>query len=161
MNTPIETESKGARVKRALPPTRSAYAEFVPITTRWTDNDIYGHVNNAISYFYFDTAVNQLLINHGVLDIHNGAVIGLVAETRCAYHAPMAFPNPITAGVRVEHIGNSSVRYGVGLFEGDSDLAAAHGEFTHVYVDRETRRPETLAKDLHDVLSKLYRGETA
>lgn len=152
MNRPIDPATK---IERSAPPMRGDYAGFVPITTRWSDNDIYGHINNAIVYFYFDTAVNQLLINSGALDIHNGAVIGLVVETRCAYHAPMAFPNPLTAGVRVEHIGKSSVRYGVALFEGDSETAAAHGEFTHVYVDRETRRPQPLPTDLRAVLNNL------
>lgn len=152
MNRPIDPVAK---TKRCAPPKRGDYAGFVPITTRWSDNDIYGHINNAIVYFYFDTAVNQLLINSGALDIHNGAVIGLVVETRCAYHAPMAFPNPLTAGVRVEHIGKSSVRYGVALFEGDIEIAAAHGEFTHVYVDRETRRPQPLPTDLRSVLHSL------
>lgn len=152
MNRPIDP---AAKTKRSAPPKRGDYAGFVPITTRWSDNDIYGHINNAIVYFYFDTAVNQLLINSGALDIHNGAVIGLVVETRCAYHAPMAFPNPLTAGVRVEHIGKSSVRYGVALFEGDNESAAAHGEFTHVYVDRETRRPQPLPTDLRAVLNSL------
>lgn len=152
MNRPID---RAADTIRSAPPRRSDYAAFVPITTRWSDNDIYGHINNAVVYFYFDTAVNQLLINSGVLDIHNGAVIGLVVETRCSYHAPMAFPKPVTAGVRVEHIGKSSVRYGVALFQGDSDNAAAHGEFTHVYVDRETRRPQPLPTDLRAVLNSL------
>lgn len=153
--------SKPIKAVRPAPPLRSAYAEFVAITTRWSDNDIYGHVNNAVAYFYFDTAVNQLLIQHGALDIHGGALIGLVVETHCAYHAPMAFPNPITAGVRAVHIGTSSVRYGVALFEGEAEKAAAHGEFTHVYVDRETRRPVPLPDTLRGVLNTIYRGETA
>ena len=142
-------------IERKSPPVRADYAAFVPITSRWSDNDIYGHINNAVAYFYFDTAVNTLLIESGALDIHKGAVIGLVVETRCSYHAPMAFPNPIIAGVRAEHIGTSSVRYGVALFEGDADSAAAHGEFTHVYVSRETRRPQPLPVDLRSILNNL------
>jgi len=147
------------KVGKSQPPMRSDYVEYVPITTRWSDNDIYGHVNNAMAYFYFDTAVNQLLIHHGALDIHDGSVIGLVVETRCSYHAPMAFPNPVTAGVRVEYIGTSSVRYGVALFEGNSETASANGQFTHVYVDRSSRRPLPLPGILRETLESLYRGE--
>ncbi|MEM1132065.1 MAG: thioesterase family protein [Pseudomonadota bacterium] len=146
--------------ERPQPPKRSDYAEFVAITSRWSDNDIYGHINNAISYFYFDTAVNELLIGHDVLDIHGGETIGLVVETRCSYHKPMAFPDRIHAGVRVEHIGTSAVRYGVALFTNADDSASAHGEFTHVYVDRENRRPVSLPTDLRGVLEKLQiRGD--
>ncbi|WOE76377.1 acyl-CoA thioesterase [Alterisphingorhabdus coralli] len=145
---------------RPQPPQRRDYAEFVAITSRWSDNDIYGHINNAISYFYFDTAVNELLISHDVLDIHGGETIGLVVETRCSYHKPMAFPDRIHAGVRVEHIGNSAVRYGVALFTNEDDSASANGVFTHVYVDRENRRPVPLPTDLRGVLEKLQiRGD--
>lgn len=148
-----------AKQARPQPPQRSDYAEFVTITSRWSDNDIYGHINNAVAYFYFDTAVNQLLISHDVLDIHAGNTIGLVVETRCSYHKPMAFPDRITAGVRTEHIGNSAVRYGVALFTNDDDRASAHGEFTHVYVTREGRRPVALNAELRRVLGRLQTGE--
>lgn len=140
-------------------PTRSDYARFVTMTSRWSDNDIYGHINNAVAYFYFDTAVNQLLIDHHMLDIHDGQTIGLVVETRCSYHQPMAFPDRIAAGVRVEHIGTSAVRYGVALFTNEADSASAHGEFTHVYVDRETRRPVALDAGLRNLLLTLQIGD--
>jgi acyl-CoA thioester hydrolase len=120
---------------------RSDYRHFVRLTTRWMDNDVYGHLNNVVYYSLFDTAVNQSLIEAGVLDIHHGAVIGLVVETHCNYFAPLAFPQPVDAGLRVAHLGSSSVRYEIGLFAADAPQAAAQGHFVHVYVDRQTRRP--------------------
>ena len=134
---------------------RSAYPVFRPITTRWMDNDVYGHVNNVVYYSWFDTAVNAYLIEQGALDIHAGGVIGLVIETQCNYFAPLAFPQTIHAGIRVAHLGTSSVRYEVGLFAEDSDTAAACGHFVHVYVDRETRRPATLPDALKTTLETL------
>ncbi|MGH8803723.1 MAG: acyl-CoA thioesterase, partial [Polaromonas sp.] len=114
---------------------RSAYKVFRDIGTRWSDNDVYGHVNNVVYYSWFDTAVNGLLIERGALDIHAGGVIGLVIETQCNYFAPLAFPEPVVAGIRVAHIGSSSVRYEVALFPGDSDQpCAAKGHFVHAYV---------------------------
>ncbi|MEO7954701.1 MAG: thioesterase family protein [Polaromonas sp.] len=135
---------------------RSAYQAFRDIGTRWSDNDLYGHVNNVVYYSWFDTAVNGLLIERGVLDIHGGGVIGLVTETCCNYFAPLAFPEPVIAGVRVAHIGKSSVRYEIGLFPGDKDrLCAAKGHFIHVYVDRASRRPAPLPAELMHVLETL------
>ncbi len=132
------------RMERPQAQPRSAYAHFQPITTRWMDNDVYGHVNNVTYYSYFDTAVNRYLIEAGVLDIHAGEVIGLVIETHCNYFAPLAFPKNVEAGIRVAHIGKSSVRYEIGLFEEGEASAAACGHFVHVYVDRVTRRPVPL-----------------
>ena len=134
---------------------RSAYAHFQTITTRWMDNDVYGHVNNVTYYSYFDTAVNRYLIEAGVLDIHAGGVIGLVIETHCNYFAPLAFPKNVEAGIRVAHIGRSSVRYEIGLFEEGQAGAAACGHFVHVYVDRDTRRPVPLPDDLVAALGRL------
>lgn len=131
-------------MERPQPLARSAYAHFSTITTRWMDNDLYGHVNNVTYYSYFDTAVNRYLIEAGVLDIHDGAVIGLVIETHCNYFASLAFPKNVDAGIRVAHIGKSSVRYEIGLFDDGEPMAAACGHFVHVYVDRETRRPVPL-----------------
>ena len=139
---------------------RADYAAFRSITTRWADNDVYGHVNNVVYYSWFDTAVNAHLIEAGVLDIHGGAVIGLVVETGCRYAAPLAFPQTIEAGIRAAHIGTSSVRYEVGLFaEGEAE-AAAEGFFIHVYVDRETRRPVPLPAGLRAALEAIsvHRG---
>jgi len=141
---------------RPQPEFRSAYRAFRPIATRWSDNDLYGHVNNVVYYSWFDTAVNGLLIERGALDIHGGAVIGLVVETQCNYFAPLAFPEPVVAGLRVAHVGSASVRYEIGLFPSDEALpCAARGHFVHVYVDRATRRPAALPPSLLSVLELL------
>ena len=126
---------------RPQPDSRAAYPCFVPLTTRWMDNDIYGHLNNVVYYSLFDTAVNRLLIEAGALDIHGGEVIGLVVETHCNFFASLAFPQRIEAGVRVAQQGRSSVRYEIGLFAEGEELCAARGHFVHVYVDRDSRRP--------------------
>ncbi|MBK0399688.1 acyl-CoA thioesterase [Limibaculum sp. M0105] len=140
---------------RPVAPRRDAFAAFRPITTRWSDNDIYGHVNNVRYYSFFDTAVNGHLIEAGALDIHDGPVIGLVVETRCSYFAPLAFPQTVEAGLRVDRLGRSSVSYALGIFREGADDAAAAGAFTHVYVDRETRRPVALPARLRAVLEGL------
>jgi acyl-CoA thioester hydrolase len=147
------SQEKPASRPQAQP--RSAYPVFRTITTRWMDNDVYGHVNNVVYYSWFDTAVNAYLIEQGALDIHHGEVIGLVIETQCNYFAPLAFPQTIHAGIRVAHLGTSSVRYEVGLFGEDSDTAAACGHFVHVYVDRESRRPAVLPDALKTTLEIL------
>jgi len=120
---------------------REAYPAFQSITTRWMDNDVYGHVNNVVYYSFFDTAVNEMLVRRGLLDIAQSPVIGLVVETGCRYFSSLSFPDRVDAGVRIAKLGNSSVRYEVGLFANDDDTAAAEGHFVHVYVDRKTRRP--------------------
>jgi acyl-CoA thioester hydrolase len=137
--------------------TRAAYAAFQTITTRWMDNDVYGHVNNVQYYSFFDTAVNRWLIEQGVLDIHQGEVIGLVVETSCSYFQPIAFPETVHAGIRVAKLGNSSVRYEVGLFRDDDQIVSAAGHFIHVYVDRATNRPVPLPDPLRAALTKLVR----
>lgn len=134
---------------------RSAYKVFRSITTRWMDNDAYGHVNNVVYYSWFDTVVNAYLIEQGVLDIEHGQTIGLVIETRCNYFAPLAFPQTVEAGIRVAQLGSSSVRYEVGLFAQGQALSAARGHFVHVYVNRETRRPTALPANLKTVLETL------
>ncbi|MBS7807382.1 thioesterase family protein [Variovorax sp. PCZ-1] len=140
---------------RPSPEPRIAYRAFMSITTRWMDNDVYGHVNNVVYYSWFDTAVNGHLIAQGALDIHAGASIGLVVETQCHYFAPIAFPQKVTAGIRVAHIGKSSVRYEVGLFADDEEMCAAKGHFVHVYVNRETRRPTELPPALLQAVQAL------
>lgn len=137
------------------PEERGAYRFFREITTRWMDNDVYGHVNNVVYYSWFDTAVNAWLIEQGVLDIGAGQTIGLVVETQCNYFAPLAFPQTIEAGIRVARLGRSSVRYEVGLFAQGQTLAAAQGHFVHVYVDRTSRRPVSLPAPLRTVLETL------
>ena len=134
---------------------RSRFPRFVPVPTRWGDNDVYGHVNNVAYYAYFDTAVNRVLIERCGLDIHEGAVIGLVAETGCRYHAPLAFPQGLEVGVAVERLGNSSVAYALGVFAAGAERSAADGRFVHVYVDRRTRRPVPLPDAMRAGLAPL------
>ena len=141
--------------ERLQPQPRDAYRHFRPLSTRWMDNDVYGHLNNVVYYSLFDTAVNGYLIETGALDIHRSEVIGLVVETRCNYFAPIEFPTAVDAGLRVEHIGGSSVRYGIGLFAQGQPQSAAHGHFVHVYVDRATRRPAALPAALRQALQGL------
>lgn len=140
---------------RATPTQRADYPRFQVIGTRWMDNDIYGHVNNVVHYSFFDTAVNRWLIEQGALDIHVGTVIGLVVQTSCSYFESIAFPQMVHAGLRVDHLGRSSVRYEVGLFADDAPQAAAVGHFVHVYVDRQTRRPVALPPALQAALTSL------
>ena len=140
---------------KPTPDPRTRYKVFRTISTRWMDNDAYGHVNNVVYYSWFDTTVNAHLIEQGVLDVLQSDTIGLVVETQCNYFAPLAFPQPVEAGLRVARLGGSSVRYEVGLFAEGSDSAAAQGHFVHVYVDRETRRPVAVPAALRKVLEAL------
>jgi acyl-CoA thioester hydrolase len=146
--------------QRAQPRPRSDYVVFLPIQTRWSDNDMYGHVNNVSYYGFFDTAVNAWLIEQGVLDPLNSPVIGLVVETGCQYFAPLSFPQALQAGLRVARLGSSSVRYEVGIFAEGADLTAAHGHFVHVYVDSASRRPAPLPVALRSVLQTLTLDRT-
>ena len=141
--------------ERPTPLPHAHFAAFVPMTTRWHDNDVYGHVNNVIYYAFFDTAVNQLLVEAGVLDPAASNIIGLVVETRCTYFASIAFPDRIEAGVRVAQLGRSSVRYELGIFREGETQARAQGEFTHVYVDRATQKSTPIPDDVRAVLAKL------
>lgn len=142
-------------VSRAIAADRAAYKVFRTLTTRWADNDIYGHMNNVVHYSLFDTAVNGFLIENGVLDIHAGGRIFVVVETGCRYFAEMAFPDVVHAGIRVARLGGSSVRYEVGLFRNEEPTAAAEGYFIHVQVDRATRRPLALDEDTRLALALL------
>jgi acyl-CoA thioester hydrolase len=144
-----------ATIAKPQPAPRGDYRAFRAISTRWMDNDAYGHVNNVVYYSWFDTVVNAHLIEHGALDIQRGEAIGLVIETQCNYFEPLRFPQPVEAGLRVAHIGTSSVRYEVGLFAQGHGLTAAKGHFIHVYVDRHTRRPVPLPGKLKAVLEAL------
>ena len=143
--------------ERPAPEPRSSYPHVLGITTRWMDNDVYGHVNNVVYYSYFDTVVNQYLIERGVLDIANSPVVGLVVETQCYYFSPIAFPSKVHAGLRVGHLGSSSVRYEIGLFADDAKTSAARGHFVHVYVDRATNRPVKLPAELRRALEPLLK----
>lgn len=134
---------------------RNAYKVFRTISTRWMDNDAYGHVNNVVYYSWFDTAVNAHLIERGVLDIEHSQTIGLVIETQCNYFDSLAFPQTVESGLRVAKLGSSSVRYEIGLFAQGAPLTAASGHFVHVYVDRQTRRPVSIPPALRAVLQEL------
>lgn len=141
---------------RQQPELRSAYRAFRAISTRWSDNDIYGHVNNVVFYSWFDTAINGFLIDSGALDINLGAVIGLVVETQCLYFAPLGFPGVVQVGIRLAYTGSASVRYELAIFPEDpTQHCAAKGHFTHVYVDRLTRRPVALPPELIRSLETL------
>lgn len=141
---------------RDTPKTRDHFRHFLAITTRWSDNDVYGHVNNVVYYQWFDTVVNEFLIAHKTLDIHDGEAIGLVVETHCNYFSSVAFPEPVTAGLRVTQLGKSSVRYEVGIFRGDDHEASAQGHFVHVYVDRVTRKPTPIPDTARALLESIH-----
>jgi acyl-CoA thioester hydrolase len=141
--------------------TRASYAHFTRLDTRWNDNDVYGHVNNIVYYSFFDTAVNAHLIRTGCLDVQKSPVIGLVVETQCQYFKPIAFPDVVHAGIRVAKLGTSSVRYEIGLFANDDDIAAAQGHFVHVYIDRATNRPVSIPDQTRRVLQGLVRPAAA
>jgi acyl-CoA thioester hydrolase len=141
---------------RATPETRAAYSVWESLSTRWGDNDQYGHVNNIVYYSWFDTAVNAILIRQGLLSPTSGTgPIGLVVETGCHYFSPLSFPQPIDVGIRVAHIGTSSVKYELGIFAAGTDIIAAKGHFVHVYVDRESRRPSPLPSELRNFLQTM------
>lgn len=140
---------------RPEPGARADYCAFRQITTRWMDNDVYGHMNNVVHYSLFDTAVNGWLLEQGVLDFVNGDQVGLVVETGCRYFREMVFPDLVTAGIRVARLGSSSVRYEVGLFRNDDDRASAEGHFIHVYVDRKTRQSMPLNGPLRAALETI------
>ncbi|MBM3598705.1 MAG: acyl-CoA thioesterase [Alphaproteobacteria bacterium] len=135
--------------------TRGRYRHFLAIPTRWMDNDNYGHVNNVTYYSYFDTVVNEFLINQGGLDIHDGQVVGLVVETMCRYRKPLSFPEVIDAGLRVGKLGNSSVRCEIAIFRRGDDDAAASGHFVHVWVDRATNKPTPIPPRVRAALERL------
>ncbi|HEF4762465.1 TPA: acyl-CoA thioesterase [Pseudomonas putida] len=142
-------------MSKPVPHERSAYRYLRDITTRWMDNDVYGHVNNVIYYSWFDTVVNGWLLEQNQLDFEQGSVVGLVVDTHCSYFSSIAFPDMVRAGLRVASLGTSSVRYEVGLFANDNTEASAQGHFVHVYVDRVTRRPVPLPEPLRRALESI------
>ena len=137
---------------------REQYPYLQTISTRWSDNDVYGHVNNVVYFSYFDTVVNQYLIEQRALDIHRGDVIGLVVENTCRYFQSLAFPDRVYAGMQVQRLGTSSVIYRIGLFANEQSAPAAQGRFVHVYVDRESRKPVPLPPALRAALELLAGG---
>jgi acyl-CoA thioester hydrolase len=139
----------------------AGYPHCLRITTRWKDNDVYGHVNNVEYFSYFDTVINEFLIREGGLDIHRGTVIGLCVESHCAFKQPLAFPGDVEAALRVAHLGNSSVRYEIGLFAEGRTEPAAEGWFVHVFVDRDQRRPQPIPESIRAALERLRVTESA
>jgi acyl-CoA thioester hydrolase len=136
-------------------PVRADYRVFYPISTRWSDNDIYGHVNNVTYYSYFDTAANRYLIEEGGLNISDGTIVGYVVNSGCEYHAPLTYPEPIEAGLRVDRLGSSSVQYGLAIFREGEDRAVANGHFVHVFVDRAANRSVPIPPALRAALERL------
>jgi acyl-CoA thioester hydrolase len=142
---------------REPPGRRSDYRHFLAIPTRWMDNDVYGHVNNVVYYSYFDTVINRFLIEHGGLDIHAATIIGVAAESGCRFRESFAYPETIDAGLRVGHLGNSSVRYEIGLFRERKDEAAAEGHFVHVFVERGVQKPVPIPAAIRAALESIRR----
>lgn len=140
---------------KATAPVREDYRWFTPITTRWSDNDIYGHVNNVIYYSYFDSVANRYLIEEGGLDIHGGGTVGLVVNSGCDYHAPLAYPQALDGALRVDRLGTSSVQYGIAIFADRETTASAHGTFTHVFIDRNTSRPVAIPERMRAALAAV------
>ncbi len=136
-------------------PSRADFPVVSPLTTRWSDNDIYGHVNNVVYYSYFDTAVNCYLIDEGGLDIHDGEVVGFVVSSGCDYYAPIAYPQSIEAGLRVDKLGNSSVRYAIAIFREGREAAVASGYFVHVFVDRDSQQSVPIPPRLRQALEAI------
>jgi acyl-CoA thioester hydrolase len=134
---------------------RDDYPHVESIPTRWDDNDVYGHVNNVRYYAFFDTVINRWLIEAGGLDIHDGSIIGLCAESHCEFRAALAFPETVDGALRVGRLGRSSVRYELGLFGEHSPDPAAVGWFVHVFVDRQTRTPVAIPDRLREALRRL------
>jgi acyl-CoA thioester hydrolase len=134
---------------------REDFHHWLIIPTRWMDNDVYGHVNNVQYYSFFDTVINEFLITEGNLDIHSGQIIGLAVETQCQFFQSLAFPDKVDAGLRVAKLGNSSVRYEIGLFKHGEAEVAAFGYFVHVFVNRQSRRPEAIPDSIRAALSRL------
>ena len=140
------------------PPTRADYRVFYEVSTRWLDNDVYGHVNNVNYYSFFDTAIAHYLIGECGLDPWRGEVIGYCVESGCRFRRGARFPDRITAGLRVAHLGRSSVRYEIGIFRNDDQEAAADGHFVHVFVDRASERAVALPDQLRAALARLHQA---
>ena len=142
-------------MSRPAAPSREEYSHFLTIPTRWKDNDVYGHVNNAVYYSFIDTVVNCFLIDNDLLDIKSSPTIGLAVETGCNYFGAIEYPDIVHAGLRVKQLGNSSVTYDIGIFKNNDSTASAQGHFVHVYVDEKTRRPVKISDIMREKLSTI------
>ena len=142
-------------MSRPTPSHLNSYPHHLVLQTRWADNDVYGHVNNSVYYFYFDTVVNRWLIDNGLLEIGQSETIGLVVGTSCDYFAPISFPDTVVAGLRAAKVGSSSVTYEIGLFRNAETTASAQGSFVHVYVDEKNRRPEPISDSMKTKLREI------
>ena len=140
---------------RKQPPKLENFPFHFVMQTRWDDNDIYGHLNNTVHYRLFDTAVNHFLVTHQMLEFRAGKLIYLVVETSCSYFAELAYPDELIVGLGVSHLGNSSVRYHTALFKQGTSLAAAAGEFVHVLVDKDSRKPAAIDKNSRNYFNQL------
>ena len=145
-------------MSRPAPTTQADFTHFLAIPTRWMDNDVYGHVNNVVYYSYFDTVINQYLIEMGGLDPHDGTVVGMAVETGCRFHRSLSFPDLVQAGLHIGHLGRTSVRYEIGIFRNDEPEACADGHFVHVFVERATQRPVPIPEPIGTALSSLIRA---
>ena len=141
--------------QKLTPPTRSDFVAFEEIHSRWMDNDAYGHINNVVYYSFFDTAVNRYLIERNVLNVLKSEAIGFVIETQCKYFSPITYPDLIHVGLKVIHLGNSSVKYELAIFKNDDDIASAAGNFVHVYVNRSTNKPTPIPQNVREILAGL------
>jgi acyl-CoA thioester hydrolase len=150
-----------ANAPRDPPPRRAEYPREDEVTTRWMDNDVYGHVNNAHYFAYFDSAINRHLIREGGLDIHGGAIVGFVVASRCDYFRPVRYPDPLAVGLCTDRVGTSSVTYGLALFLGDEEEARAAGAMTHVFVDRASGKPVPIPPRLRAALEAIARRPRA
>ena len=142
-------------MSRPSPTKQADFTHFLAIPTRWMDNDVYGHVNNVVYYSYFDTVINQYLIEMGGLDPHDGTVVGMAVETGCRFHRSLSFPDLVQAGLRIGHLGRTSVRCEIGIFRNDEPEACADGHFVHVFVERATQRPVPIPEPIRTALSSL------
>ena len=159
MSPPSPHAVPDAKPSPAALPGRSDFPHFLAIPTRWMDNDVYGHVNNVVYYSYFDTVINEHLIRAGGLDINHGSVVGYCVESQCRYFAPLAFPEIIDAGLRIAHLGNSSVRYEIALFRRGEDTPAATGYFVHVFVGRDDVKPTAIPPGIRACLEGLRQAD--
>lgn len=144
---------------KRLPGARADYVRFLPVQTRWADNDAYGHVNNVVYYSYFDSVMNRYLIDEGALELEKSPVIGLCVDSACSYFSPVAYPQALEAGIRVGHLGRSSARYEIGIFVAGAATPSAEGHFVHVFVDRASRKSVELPEAVRNALSRLRSGE--